>query len=271
MKIVFLGDIVGRDGRDAVKAAVPKWRAAHDLDFVIVNAENAAHGFGLKPDMCQELFAAGVDCITTGNHVWDMREIIPYIAGEPRLLRPSNYAETAPGKGFHVATTARGRRVLVINTMARLFMHDLCDDPFASVERILSRHPLGADVAAAVLDFHGETTSEKTAMGHFCDGRVSLVVGTHTHVPTSDHRILPGGTGYMTDAGMCGNYQSVIGMEVGIAMDRFLRKVPAEKLRPAEGNVTLSGVMIETDDKTGLCRAITPLRDGGHLSQAGFA
>ena len=267
MRILFLGDVVGRDGRDAIKAKVPGLRKSLNLDFVIVNAENAAHGFGLKPEMCQEFFASGVDCITTGNHVWDMREIIPYIEKEPRLLRPSNYAETAPGRGFYLGQTEKGKKVLVINTMARLFMHDMTDDAFVSVDRILTRFPLAAQADAIVLDFHGEATSEKMAMGHFCDGRVSLVVGTHTHVPTADYRVLPGGTGYQSDAGMCGNYQSVIGMEVGLALDRFLRKVPSEKLRPAEGNVTLCGVVVETDDKTGLCRSISPLRDGGSLSQ----
>lgn len=269
MKILFLGDVVGRDGRDAVKAKVPALRKSLGLDFVVVNAENAAHGFGLKPEMCQEFYEAGVDCLTTGNHVWDMREIIPYIDKEPRVLRPSNFAETAPGRGFHLYQTQTGKRVLVINTMARLFMHDMTDDAFASVDKILSRYPLGAEVNAIILDFHGEATSEKTAMGHFCDGRVSLVVGTHTHVPTADHRILPGGTGFQSDAGMCGNYQSVIGMDIGIALNRFLRKVPTEKLKPAEGNVTICGIVIETDDKTGLCKTITPLRDGGSLSQAG--
>ncbi len=270
MRILFLGDVVGRDGRDAVRAKVPEWKKKHTIDFVVVNAENASHGFGLKPEMCHEFYAAGVDCISTGNHIWDQREIIPHIDKDPKLLRPVNYAETAPGRGAQLYTTDSGRKVLVINVMARLFMHDFLDDPFAAVEKVLSRYPLGGGADAVVVDFHGEATSEKMAMGHFCDGRVSLVVGTHTHVPTADQRILPGGTGYMTDAGMCGNYQSVIGMDVGIALDRFLRKVPSEKLRPAEGDVTLCGVLIDTDAKTGLCTKIVPVRSGGHLDDTGL-
>ncbi len=264
MRLLFLGDLVGRNARDAVAQAVPQLRATHKLDCVIVNAENAAHGFGLTPQICNDLYAAGVDAITTGNHIWDQREIIPHIERDQRLLRPLNFPEGTPGRGATVVETTRGQKVLVINVMARLFM-DALDDPFAALDRALKYHRLGGDVQAIVIDFHGEASSEKTAMGYYADGRASLVVGTHTHIPTADTRILPKGTGYQTDAGMCGSYDSVIGMDAQLAVNRFVRKMPGERLRPAEGPVTLSGVIVETDDKTGLCVSIAPLRMGGVL------
>lgn len=266
MKILFLGDIVGRDARDAVIAALPNLRAEMRLDAVIINGENAAHGFGITPQICTDLYAAGADCITTGNHVWDQREIIPYIDSDPRLVRPLNYPAGTPGRGFHVIQTLRGEKILVANVMGRLFM-DALDDPFAGVDRMLKSHRLGADVQAIVIDIHAETSSEKMAMGHFCDGRASLVVGTHTHVPTADAQVLPQGTGYQTDAGMCGSYDSVIGMDTMLSVQRFVRKMSGERLRPAEGPVTLCGVVVEIDPKTGLCKSIAPLRRGGRLAE----
>lgn len=268
MRLLFLGDVVGRSGRDAVLAALPKLRDELDADLTVVNAENAAAGFGITVKIAEEFFAAGVDAITTGNHVWDQKEMIGAIDQMPRLLRPLNYPEGTPGRG-HVLLQARGGRpVLVVNAMARLFM-DAIDDPFAGVDRILRAHRMGpGGVAAIVLDFHGEATSEKMIMGHHVDGRVSLVVGTHSHVPTADHQILPGGTAYMSDAGMCGDYNSAIGMKKEAASFRMIRKIPTERLSPAEGEATVCGVYVETDDQTGLALRIEPLRLGGRLSQA---
>ena len=263
MRLLLCGDVVGRSGRTVVTAEMPRLRRELALDFVIVNGENAAHGFGITDRICEELYASGVDVITTGNHVWDRREIISYIDGDPRLLRPINFPPGTPGKGHGVFALADGRRVMVINAMARLFM-DAIDDPFTGVERLLAERPLGS-VDAILVDFHGEATSEKMSMGHFCDGRVSAVVGTHSHVPTADAQVLPKGTAYMTDAGMCGDYDSVIGMQKEAAIARFLRKMPGEKLQVAEGEATLCAAFIETDDASGLARRIAPLRLGGRL------
>ena len=266
MKILFLGDIVGRTGRDAVLKYVPKLRAELKLDVVIVNCENAAHGFGVTIDICKSLYDVGVDCLTTGNHAWDQREIISYIDKDKRLLRPINYPEGTPGNGSYVVETLKGEKVLVMNAMGMLYMQPL-DDPFAAVERCLKQHRMGHHVDAAVLDMHGEATSEKMAMGHYVDGRVSLVVGTHTHVPTADAQILPGGTGYHSDAGMCGDYNSVIGMQQEAAVMKFTKKVPYQRLQPAIEEATVCGTYIETERKTGICKKIAHVRLGGRLKQ----
>ncbi len=263
MRLLFCGDIVGRAGRVVVTEHIPRLRRELALDFVVANGENAAHGFGITDKICEELYAGGVDVITTGNHVWDKREIIPYIGGDPRLLRPLNFPPGTPGKGYGIYALADGRKLLVVNAMARLFM-DAIDDPFAAVEKLLAEHPLG-EVDAIFVDFHGEATSEKMSMGHFCDGRASAVIGTHSHVPTADAQILPKGTGYMTDAGMCGDYDSVIGMQKEAAIARFVRKMPGERLQVAEGEATLCAAYVEIDDATGLARRIAPLRLGGRL------
>ncbi|WP_198377840.1 TIGR00282 family metallophosphoesterase [Neoroseomonas rubea] len=270
MRILFLGDIVGRTGRDAVAEALPGLRRDLALDLVVVNAENASHGFGLAPDMARGLFAAGADVLTLGNHAWDRKEIIPYIEEEKRLIRPLNYPPGTPGRGATVVDLPGGRRALVVQAMGRLFMGDFLDDPFRAVQAELARLPMGAQgaVQAVVVDVHAEATSEKQAMGHSFDGRASLVIGTHTHVPSADHRILPGGTAFQTDAGMCGDYDSVIGMQKGGASIRFWRKVPAERLAPAEAAATVCGLFVETDDSTGLARRVAPLRLGGSLAQA---
>jgi metallophosphoesterase (TIGR00282 family) len=265
MRILFLGDIVGRAGRDVVTARVPELRQSLKLDLVIACGENAAAGFGITAKICQEFYAAGVDCITLGNHAWDQREIIGYIDGDPRLLRAVNYPAGTPGRGAAVYNAASGRKVLVAQVMTRLFM-DALDDPFAAVEATLANYRLGRSIDAIVLDIHGEATSEKMALGHFVDGRVSMAAGTHTHVPTADAQILPGGTAYQTDIGMCGDYDSVIGMKKDIAVARFVRKIPGERLAPAEGEGTLCAVYLETDDATGLARRLTPIRLGGRLS-----
>jgi metallophosphoesterase (TIGR00282 family) len=266
VRILLCGDVVGRSGRAAVTESMPRLRRDLSLDLVVVNGENAAAGFGITDKICAELYAAGVDVITTGNHVWDRREIIPYIAGDPRLLRPANFPAGTPGSGSALVALADGRRALVVNVMARLFM-DALDDPFAIVDTALAAHPLGSGkIAAIVIDFHGEATSEKMAMGHFADGRASLVVGTHSHVPTADGHILPGGTAYQTDAGMCGDYDSVIGMQKQSAIARFTSKMPGERLQVAEGPGTLCGIVVETDDSSGLARRMAPLRLGGCLT-----
>jgi metallophosphoesterase (TIGR00282 family) len=266
MRILVCGDVMGRSGRESVKTQVPRLRRELGLDFVVANGENAAGGFGITDKLCQELYAAGVDVITTGNHVWDQRELIGTIDGDPRILRPLNLPAGTPGVGARVFSLADGRRVLVLNPMARLFM-DAIDCPFAAVERALAAHPLG-DVQAIVIDFHGEATSEKMAMGHFADGRASLVVGTHSHVPTADAQILPSGTAYQTDCGMCGDYDSVIGMQKAVAVQRFVKKMPGERLQVADGEATLCAVFVETDDATGLARRIEPVRIGGRLTPA---
>ena len=265
MNILICGDIVGRSGRDVVLEHLPALRRDLALDCVIVNAENAAHGFGLTEAICKELYEAGTDVITTGNHVWDQREIIPYIGGDKRLLRPVNFPAGTPGAGSVVVEVSRGRKVMVVNVMCRLFMDPL-DDPFAAMDKVLATHRLGGTVDAIVVDVHGEASSEKMAMGHVLDGRASLVVGTHTHTPTADAQILTGGTGYQTDLGMCGDYDSVIGMKKGPAIDRFRRKMPGERLSPADGEATLCAVFVETDDATGLARHVAPLRLGGRLA-----
>lgn len=268
MRILFCGDVVGRSGRDILEAQIPQICRDLKIDFVIVNAENAAHGFGLTKGICQDLYKIGVDVITTGNHVWDQKEMISYIDQDKHLLRPINYPPTAPGRGFTIVPNRKGKDVLVINAMARLFMETL-DDPFPAVDALLKKYPLGSgSIGAIVLDFHGEATSEKMAMGHFCDGRVSLVVGTHTHIPTADTQILPKGTAYQTDAGMCGDYNSVVGMEKTVPLLKFTRKMPTERMHPAQGPGTLCGVFVETDDTTGLAQSIHPIRIGARLSPA---
>jgi metallophosphoesterase (TIGR00282 family) len=266
MKILVLGDVVGRAGRDAVTAALPGLRAQLNADFVVVNAENASHGFGLAPEMAIAIFKAGADVITLGNHAWDRKEIIPYIAQEPRLIRPLNFPPGTPGAGAAVCTLGDGRKVLVAQAMGRLFMDPL-DDPFRAVEDLLLRHKLGVNVQAMVVDIHAEASSEKMAFAHAFDGRVSAVVGTHTHVPTADHQILPGGTGFVSDLGMCGDYDSVIGMTKGPAIAKFIKKMPGERLAPAEGIATICGAFIETDEK-GFAVKIEPVRVGGRLAPA---
>ena len=267
MRILFLGDVVGRAGRDAAEAALPRLRQALRIDLAVVNAENASHGFGLAPSMAEALFAAGADAITLGNHAWDRKELIPYIAQQPRVVRPLNFPPGTPGAGSVVVTLGDGRRALVLNAMGRLFMDPL-DDPFRGTAEVLAKHRLGATVQAIVADFHTEATSEKMAYAHSFDGAVSLVVGTHTHCPSADHHVLAGGTAFQSDAGMCGDYDSVIGMSKQGAAARFWRKMPGERLSPADGEATVCGLFVETNDATGLALRVEPVRQGGRLSQA---
>ena len=267
MRILVCGDVFGRAGRKAVEAHLPGLRERYGVDFAVVNGENAASGFGITPKICEQLFAAGADLLTTGNHVWDRREIIPHFDREARLLRPDNYPAGTPGCGVARLADARGRSLVVLHLMGRLFMDPL-DDPFAAVSEMLDTWRLGGNCSAILLDFHGEATSEKMAMGHFVDGRVSAVVGTHTHVPTADAQVLPGGTGYITDLGMCGDYDSVIGVRKEISMERFVRKMPTARMEAAGAEATLCGVLVDTDDATGLATAIRPVRVGGRLQEA---
>lgn len=266
MRILVVGDVVGKAGRDAVIKHLPDLRQSLELDFVIVNGENAAHGFGITDRICATFYQAGADVITTGNHVWDQREIINYIDSDDRLLRPLNFPEGTPGRGVGEFVTADGRKVVVIHPMCRLFMDPL-DDPFNGAEAALRKYILGSNAAAIVVDVHGEATSEKQALGHVLDGRVSAVVGTHTHVPTADHHVLPGGTAYMTDLGMTGDYDSVIGMKKKAAIGRFMTKMPQGRLEPAEGEATFCAALIETDDVSGFATRIAPVRLGGRLSE----
>ena len=265
MRVLFLGDIVAKSGRTVVSRELPSLRRALKLDFVVANAENAAHGFGITEKICGELFEIGVDVITGGNHSWDKSEIIPYIAQEKRLLRPLNLPAETPGRGVGVYIDGSGRKIKVINIMARLFM-ELLDDPFSALAGEL---PLGtpksAGFEAIIVDVHGEATSEKMALGHVADGHASLVVGTHTHVPTADTQILVGGTAFQADAGMCGDYDSVIGIQKDGSIANFYRRFPRVRLSPANGAATLCGTFFETDPSTGLASRIEPVRIGGRL------
>lgn len=265
LRLLFIGDVVGRAGRAAVARRLPALRENWALDFVVVNGENAAGGFGITEAICEEMLAAGADCITLGNHAFDQRETLVFIERQPRLLRPVNYPPGTPGRGANVFAAARGQQVLVVNPMGRVFM-DALDDPFAAIERELGACPLGVGCDATLIDMHAETSSEKMAMGHFVDGRASMVIGTHTHVPTADAQILPGGTAYQTDAGMTGDYDSVIGMEKEEPLRRFLRKTPGARYEPANGEATLCGAAAEIG-ADGLACMIAPVRLGGRLRQ----
>ncbi len=266
MRILFLGDVVGRSGRAAVLDTLPRLRERYRVDFVVVNGENAAGGFGISEAIFLELIDAGADVVTTGNHVWDQREALVFIERHDRLLRPINFPQGTPGKGVGLFKAANGADVLVINAQGRVFMTDL-DDPFRAVERELEACGLKSGADAILIDFHAEATSEKQAMGHFVDGRATAVIGTHTHVPTADEQILTGGTAYLSDAGMCGDFDSVLGMDKEEPLNRFLSKISSRRFAPSLGEGTICGVGIEVDDATGLARAIAPLRLGGRLAQ----
>jgi metallophosphoesterase (TIGR00282 family) len=268
MRIAFFGDVVGRAGRDGLADHLPGLRRRLALDFVIVNAENAAAGFGITENTAREIFEAGADCLTLGNHSWDQKEALTYIVREPRLIRPANYPilSDAPGRGSNLFVLPDGQRILVVNLLGRVHM-DAMDDPFAAANRELDQAPLGDIADAVVVDMHCEATSEKMAMGHFCDGRASLVVGTHTHVPTADAQILPGGTAYQTDAGACADYDSVIGNQKEEPLRRFTTKISQGRYKPAEGPATVCGVYVETDPRTGLAKRIEPIRMGGRLKE----
>ncbi|WP_417584551.1 TIGR00282 family metallophosphoesterase [Pelagibacterium sp.] len=267
MRLLFLGDVMGRAGRDVVTEKLPDLIERFGFDFVIVNGENASHGRGITEAHYEIMRDAGADVVTLGDHAFDQRELMTAIERHDTLIRPINFPPGAPGRGATMVTGRKGHQVLVVNALGRVFMPPM-DDPFRAVDNAIARCPLGEQADAIVVDFHAEATSEMQGMGHYLDGRVSLVVGTHTHIPTSDHRILRGGTGLMSDAGMCGDYDSVIGMEPEEPLNRFVTGLATARFTPSEGEATLCGVAIETDRGTGLCRQILPVRIGGALSQA---
>tara|TARA_Y100001934_G_C12374207_1_gene788195 strand:- start:2069 stop:2905 length:837 start_codon:yes stop_codon:yes gene_type:complete len=273
MKILFLGDVVGRSGRDGISEHLPFLRRELSPDFVVINGENAAGGYGITEQICKSFYQQGADVITLGNHAWDQRETFRYIESDNRLIRPANYPKGTPGRGYKIYQLVDGRKILVIQLMCRLFMESL-DDPFATLEKIIDGHQLGSNsssptsLAAILLDIHGEASSEKQALARMSDGRISMALGTHTHVPTADQVILPKGTAYMTDVGMCGPYNSVIGMDPKFAIKRFVSKVPTGRLKPVSEEATVCGAFVETDDLTGLAISIFPVRIGGTLQQS---
>jgi len=265
MRLLFLGDVVGRSGRRAVIDDLPRLRARYKLDFVAINGENAAGGFGITEAILMELLDAGADVVTLGNHSFDQKDALVFIERHPQLLRPINYPPGTPGRGVGLFKAANGTDVLVINAMGLVYMPEL-DCPFRAVDREIEACGLKRGADAILVDFHAEATSEKQAMGYFVDGRASCVVGTHTHAPTADHRVLPAGTAFVSDIGMCGDYESVLGMEPAEPLNRFLTKIPRGRFEPAMGPATLSGLAVEVDDSTGLARRTTGLRLGGVLA-----
>jgi 2',3'-cyclic-nucleotide 2'-phosphodiesterase len=267
LRILFIGDVVGKTGRTAISEHLPGAIRDWKLDLVIVNGENAAGGFGITEAIYSDFIDAGADAVTLGNHAWNQKEALVFIERAPRLIRPLNFPRHTPGRGAALIDAKNGARALVINAMGRVFMEPL-DDPFSAIDRELAACPLVEAADTIVIDFHGEASSEKQGMGFFCDGRASLVVGTHTHVPTADHQILPGGTAYMTDAGMTGDYDSVIGMHKDEPLRRFTTGISSARFEPASGVATMSGVAVETDDATGLALRIAPVRLGGRLEPA---
>ena len=265
MKILICGDIVGKSGRQVVQEQVPILIKNKKIDFVIVNGENAANGFGITKKICNDLYASGVDVITSGNHIWDQKEIIEHIECDKRLLRPCNYPIGTPGLGYGAYELKNGSMVVVINVMCRLFM-DMIDDPFKSVDEILTFLDKRFSNSIIILDIHGESSSEKMAIAHFFDGRVTAVVGTHTHIPTADQHILEKGTFYQTDLGMCGDYDSVIGMKKNLSIQRFTNKFLKPRLETASGEGTLCGVLIEINNETKKVNGFNQVIIGGKLN-----
>ncbi len=267
MRLLFLGDIVGRAGRTVVCDALPGLIKQYGLDFVVINGENSAGGFGITESILNDLIDAGADCVTLGNHAFDQKDALVFIERHDRLIRPLNFPKGTPGKGATLLKSKSGADVLVINAMGRVFMTEI-DCPFRAIDGELSACSLKQGADAILIDFHAEATSEKQAMGLFLDGRVSGVVGTHTHTPTADGRVLPGGTAYLSDAGMCGDYNSVLGMDAEEPINRFLTRIPRSRYEPASGAGTISGFAIDIDDATGLAVKSGPLRLGPHLEPA---
>ena len=265
MKILFFGDIFGRSGRDGLIKQLPNFKKKYNPDFILANGENASHGKGISKSICDDLFLAGVDVITGGNHIFDNSDVFKFIDNEKRLLRPNNYPQNTPGNGFNIYEKNQ-KKILVINVMGRVFMNAL-DDPFESIKRAMSDRLMGKDVSAIIIDIHCEATSEKMAIGHEFDGKTSLIVGTHTHVPTADARILDNGTAFISDLGMCGDYNSIIGMDKLKALERFKKKTPVKGIHPATGDATLSSVLVDLDDRTGLANSIKQLIVGGCLQE----
>jgi len=265
MRILFVGDVIGRAGRQAIRTHLPSCISRWRVDLTIVNGENAADaGFGITRPIYDEILATGADAVTLGNHSWNRKEALQFIDDCPRLVRPINYLAGTPGTGAVLIEAKNGRRALVINALGRLFMEPV-EDPFCRIAAELDANPLGRAVQATIVDFHCEATGEKHAAGHFCDGRASLVVGTHTHTPSADDRILPGGTAFMTDVGMTGDYNSIVGMAREEPLRRFTTGIPLGRFEPASGEATLCAVLVETDERSGLALSIAPIRIGGCL------
>ena len=269
MRILYLGDIVGRTGRTAIKEHLPRMIKEFNLDFVIVNGENSAHGFGINRSIADDIFNAGADVITLGDHAFDNKEILNWIDDEPNIVRPDNIGEGSRGKGVIMVESKKGHRVLITQVLGTVFMKHAYASPWDCLDKSIGGGtPMDNGMDAIVVDIHAEATSEKQGVGHYLDGRVSLVVGTHTHIPTSDTRILEHGTGYQTDAGMCGCYDSMIGMEKEGALNKLLNIGERKRFEPAKGEATLSGVLVETDPNTGLAKSIEGVRVGGYLQQS---
>ncbi|PCI97810.1 MAG: TIGR00282 family metallophosphoesterase [Alphaproteobacteria bacterium] len=267
MRILFIGDIMGRSGREALEKYLPRLKKDLNVDVAIINGENAAHGRGITEKFCKDFYEYGADIITTGDHIWDQREILKYITRDPKLLRPANFPEqTTPGNGYYLHELAGGRKILVVNMLCRVFMPPQ-DDPFACMEEILSEYRLGLNCNAIFVDLHGEASSEKMAFGQHFSGRISAVIGTHTHIPTADAHIMNGRTAYMTDAGMSGDFDSVIGTRKETSIHRFIKKTPGEHFIPANENMMLCGALVVTNDNTGKALGIEPLRIGDILSE----
>ena len=265
MRILFVGDVIGRAGRQAIRTHLPSCISRWRVDLTIVNGENAADaGFGITRPIYDEILATGADAVTLGNHSWNRKEALQFIDDCPRLVRPINYLAGTPGTGAVLIEAKNGRRALVINALGRLFMEPV-EDPFCRIAAELDANPLGHAVQATIVDFHCEATGEKHAAGHFCDGRASLVVGTHTHTPSADDRILPGGTAFITDVGMTGDYNSIVGMAREEPLRRFTTGIPLGRFEPASGEATLCAVLVETDERSGLALSIAPIRIGGCL------
>jgi metallophosphoesterase (TIGR00282 family) len=267
MRLLFIGDVVGRSGRKAVVEAIPELRRRYDLDFVVVNGENAAGGFGITEAITQEILDAGADAVTLGNHAFDQKDTLVFIERQPRLIRPLNFPKGTPGRGAALLKARNDADVLVVNVMGRVYMTEL-DCPFRAIDAELEACPLKVGADVIFIDVHAEATSEKQALGVFVDGRATGVVGTHTHAPTADERVLPRGTAYMSDAGMSGDYNSVLGMDSEEPVHRFLTRIPRQRFEPATGPATVCGLAIDIDDKTGLATQVAPLRLGGCLAQA---
>ena len=265
MRLLFLGDVIGKPGRTAIIETLPGLIADHAIDFTVVNGENSAHGFGITNDTFRTLIEAGADAVTTGNHVWDQKQALTLADAEDAFLRPANFPSGTPGRGAFLFEARNGARVLVANVMGQIFMNPTLDDPFQAADRLLDGTELGGTADAVVFDFHAEATSETQCFGHYLDGRASFVVGTHTHIPTADHQILPWGTAYQTDAGMCGDYDSSIGMVKEAPIHRFVHKWSEGRMEVASGPVTICGVCVDISDRTGLAERIAPVRLGGRL------
>ena len=268
MRLLFLGDIMGRSGRKAISERLKSLREKWRLDFVVANGENATGGMGLSASHAKVLIDSGVDCITLGDHAFDQRDMLTFCEQEPRIIRPLNFAKTAPGKGSRLINAQNGKKVLVAQALGQVFMKKPYDDPFSALDTALKAAPLGGMADAVIVDFHAEATSEKVAIGHWLDGRASLVIGTHTHIPTADTQILPKGTAHQSDAGMCGDYNSIIGMQKDEPLRRFITGMNKDRFTPAADEATLCGIYVETDDKTGLAKNAVQIRIGGRLQQS---